>query len=41
MFKINGKNKYFGYFADAKEAAVYADQKALEHLDQEFIHLNF
>ena len=41
VFKINGENKYFGYFADAKEAAIYADKKALEHLDPRFIHLNF
>ena len=41
LFKVNGQNKYFGYFADAKEAAVYADQKALEHLDPKFIRLNF
>jgi len=41
MFKVKGKSMYFGYFADAKEAAIYADQKALEYLDPAFIHLNF
>lgn len=41
MMRINGKVEYFGYYSDAKEAALKADKIALEKLDGNYIHLNF
>lgn len=41
LIKINGKVEYFGYFADAEEAARFADAIALEKLDKKYIRLNF
>jgi len=41
MLKINGKLEYFGYYSNPEEAALKADQIALERLDIDYIHLNF
>ena len=41
MMKIDGKCKYFGYYENAYEAALKADQIAIEKLDVNYIHLNF
>lgn len=41
MMKINGKCEYFGYYTDAKEAALKADEIAVEKLDADYIRLNF
>ena len=41
MMKINGKCEYFGYYETAYEAALKADQIAIEKLDVNYIHLNF
>ena len=41
MMKINGKLEYFGYYANAEEAAKKADAIAIEKLEINYIHLNF
>ena len=41
MIKINGRCEYFGYYENACEAALKADQIALEKLNIDYIHLNF
>lgn len=41
MLKINGKLEYFGYYSNPEEAALKADQIAIERLDIDYIHLNF
>jgi len=41
MMKINGKCEYFGYYANAEEAALKADEIAVEKLNVDYIRLNF
>lgn len=41
MMKINGIVQYFGYYKNAQEAAIRADEIAVQLLDAAYIHLNF
>ena len=41
MIKINSKCEYFGYYTDAEEAALKADEIAVEKLNVDYIRLNF
>ena len=41
IITINGKREYFGYYADPVEAAIKADQIAIEKLGLDYIRLNF
>lgn len=41
MMKINGKCEYFGYYEDPREAALKADEIAVEKLEIDYIRLNF
>jgi len=41
IITVNGKREYFGYYADPVEAAIKADQIAVEKLGIHYIRLNF
>lgn len=41
MMKINGKCEYFGYYENPYEAALKADEIAIEKLEIDYIRLNF